>query len=133
MKALLSLRFAYRHFRSSFWAMALSMIAVALGVALVVAVRLMNSTVLQGFLDTVDATAGRATLVVGGDEGTSFSDEIVSKVAAVPGVKLAVPLVRGVAFPNDDSGELLTVHGVDFANDDAVALLTSEPYRRQVR
>ena len=120
MKALLSLRFAYRHFRASFWAMALSMIAVALGVALVVAVRLMNSTVLQGFLDTVDATAGRATLVVGGDEGTSFSDEIVSKVAAVPGVKLAVPLVRGVAFPNDDSGELLTVHGVDFANDDAV-------------
>lgn len=120
MRALFSLRFAYRHFRSSFWAMALSMIAVALGVALVVAVRLMNAAVLQGFLDTVDATAGRATLVVGGDEGTSFSDDIVSKVAAVPGVKLAVPLVRGVAFPNDDSGELLTVHGVDLGNDDAV-------------
>jgi putative ABC transport system permease protein len=120
MKALLSLRFAYRHFRASFWAMALSMIAVALGVALVVAIRLMNSTVLQGFLDTVDATAGRASLMVGGDEGAFFSDEIVSKISAVPGVKLAVPLVRGVAFPNDDSGELLTVHGVDLANDDAV-------------
>lgn len=120
MKALLSLRFAYRHFRSSFWPMALSMIAVALGVALVVAVRLMNGTVLQGFLDTVDATAGRAALVVGGDEGTSFSDQLVERVAAVPGVKLAVPLVRGVTFPNDDSGELLTVHGVDLANDDAV-------------
>jgi hypothetical protein len=74
MKALLSLRFAYRHFRASFWAMALSMIAVALGVALVVAIRLMNSTVLQGFLDTVDATAGRASLMVGGDEGAFFSD-----------------------------------------------------------
>ena len=120
MKALLSLRFAYRHFRSSFWAMALSMIAVALGVALVVAVRLMNSTVLQGFLDTVDATAGRAALTVSGDEGTSFSEDLVSRVAAVPGVELAVPLVRGVAFPNDESGELLTVHGVDLANDDAV-------------
>ena len=60
MKALLSLRFAYRHFRSNFSAMVLSMIAVALGVALVVAVRLMNAAVLQGFLDTADATAGRA-------------------------------------------------------------------------
>lgn len=115
-----SLRFAYRHFRASFWSMALSMIAVALGVALVVAVRLMNGTVLQGFLDTVDATAGRAALIVGGDEGTSFPDDIVARVAAVPGVRLAVPLVRGVTFPNDDSGELLTVHGVDLANDDAV-------------
>ena len=57
MKALLSLRFAYRHFRSSFWAMALSMIAVALGVALVVAVRLMNAAVLQGFLDTEEEVA----------------------------------------------------------------------------
>jgi len=100
--------------------MVLSMIAVALGVSLVVAVRLMNGTVLQGFLETVDATAGRAALIVGGDDGISFSDDIVSKVAAVPGVKLAVPLVRGVTFLNDNSGELLTVHGVDLANDDAI-------------
>ena len=120
MKALLSLRFAYRHFRSSFSAMALSMIAVALGVALVVAVRLMNAAVLQGFLDTADATAGRAALVIAGDEGTSFSDQIATQVSAVPGVRLAVPLVRGVAFPDDNSGELLTVHGIDLANDDAV-------------
>src|SRR4030095_16129883 len=110
MKALLSLRFAYRHFRSSFSAMALSMVAVALGVTLVVAVRLMNAAVLQGFLDTADATAGKAALVVGGDEGTSFAEALVEKIAAVPGVRLAVPLVRGVTFPNDDSGELLTVH-----------------------
>ena len=120
MSSVFSLRLAYRHFRSSFGAMALSMIAVALGVALVVAIRLMNGAVLQGFLETVDATAGRASLVIAGDEGTSFPDDLVPKVEAVPGVKLAVPLVRGVAFPNDDSGELLTVHGVDIANDDAV-------------
>ncbi len=120
MNTILSLRLAYRHVRSNIWAMALSMVAVALGVALVVAVRLMNGAVLQGFLETVDATAGRAALVIAGDEGTSFAEGLVSKVGAVPGVKLTVPLVRGVAFPNDDSGELLTVHGVDVANDDAV-------------
>jgi putative ABC transport system permease protein len=80
----------------------------------------MNAAVLQGFLDTADATAGRAALVIAGDEGTSFSDQIASLVSAVPGVSLAVPLVRGVAFPDDGSGELLTVHGIDLANDDAV-------------
>src|SRR5262249_5260496 len=38
------------------------------------------------------------------------------------GVKLAVPLVSGIAFPDDDSGELLTVHGVDFTHDADVRL-----------
>ena len=28
-------------------------------------------------------------------------------------MKLAVPLVRAVAFPDDGSGEMLTVHGID--------------------
>src|SRR6185295_14228888 len=45
-----------------------------------------------------------------------------AKVAPVPGVRLAVPLVRAVAFPDDASGELLTVHGVDLGNDAAVRL-----------
>src|SRR5262249_34915957 len=38
----------------------------------------------------------------------------------IPGVRLAVPLVRSVAFPDDASGELLTVLGVDLTNEPAV-------------
>ena len=48
--------------------MALSMIAIALGVALVVAFQLMNAAVLQSFLDTIDAMAGRAQLMVSAGE-----------------------------------------------------------------
>jgi putative ABC transport system permease protein len=120
VKAALSLRLAYEHVRAGFGRMALSVLAVALGVALVVAIRLMNAAVLASFLDTVDAVAGRAALTVTAGEGLTFPETVQPLVAAVPGVRLAVPLVRSVAFPDDGSGELLTVHGVDLANDTAV-------------
>lgn len=122
MRRLLSLRLAYRHVRSTLGRMALSIVAVALGVALVVAIRLMNAAVLESFLDTLEATAGRANLTISAGEGITFSEDVVESVARAPGVKLAVPLVTSVAFPDDDSGELLTVHGVDLTNDAAVRL-----------
>jgi putative ABC transport system permease protein len=117
---LLSLRMAYRHVRAGFGRMALSVLAIGLGVALVVAVRLMNAAVLSSFLDTVDAVAGRAALTVTAVDDATFPETIVDTVATVPGVRLAVPLVSAVAFPDDGSGELLTVHGVDLTHDAAV-------------
>ena len=116
----LSFKYAYRHVRAGFGRMALSMIAIALGVALVVAFQLMNAAVLQSFLDTIDAMAGRAQLMVSAGEGLSFSEDVLDQVRAVPGVKLAVPLVRSNAFPDDGSGEMLTVQGVDLTNESAI-------------
>jgi len=120
MRSTLSFRMAYRHLNAGLSRMLLSVLALALGVALVVAIELMNAAVLDSFLETVDGMAGRAALTVSAGEGLTFDEEVVTRVAAVPGVSLAVPLVRAVAFPDDGSGELLTVHGVDLANDDAV-------------
>src|SRR5262245_55686671 len=114
MRTALSLKMAYRHVRRTFGRMALSVLAVGLGASLVVAIRLMNTAVLESFLDAVDGLSGRAALSVTVPDGSSFPDTLVDTVAAVPGVELAVPLVSGVAFPDDGSGELLTVHGVDF-------------------
>jgi putative ABC transport system permease protein len=120
VSAALSFKLAYRHARAAAGRMVLSVVAVALGVALVVAFRWMNAEVLQSFLDTADAMAGRAALSVTAGDGLTFSEHVVQAVAAVPGVKLAVPLVRSVAFPDDGSGETLTVHGVDLTNESAV-------------
>jgi len=120
MRKWLTFAMAYAHVRAHRGRMALSVLAVALGVALVVAIRLMNAAVLASFLDTVDAVAGRAALTVSAGEGLTFDETVVGRVAAVPGVALAVPLVRGVAFPDDGSGELLTVHGVDLTHEAAV-------------
>ncbi len=118
----LSLALAYRHVRAGFGRMVLTVLAVALGVALVVAIQLMNAAVMQSFLDTVDAVAGKASLSISAGEGLPFEEKLVEHVTAVPGVKLAVPLVASVAFPDDGSGELLTVHGVDLGQDAAVRL-----------
>ncbi|TMB39814.1 MAG: hypothetical protein E6J55_22220 [Deltaproteobacteria bacterium] len=122
MRSGLSLALAYRHVRAGLGRMVLSVAAVALGVALVVAIRLMNGAVLASFLDTVDAVAGRAAFHVTAGDGLTFSEDIVERVAAVPGVRLAVPLVTGVAFPDDESGELLSVYGVDLTHEADVRL-----------
>jgi putative ABC transport system permease protein len=102
--------------------MALSVLAIGLAVGLVVAIRLMNTAVLASFLDAVDAMAGRAALSITAVAGSSFPDSLTDTVAHLHGVKLAVPLVSGFAFSDDDSGELLTVHGVDFTHDEDVRL-----------
>src|SRR5205823_6620266 len=122
MRSGLSLALAYRHVRAGLGRMVLSVAAVALGVALVVAIRLMNGAVLASFLDTVDAAAGRAALTVTAGEGLTFPESVADQVAAVPGVALAVPLVTGVAFPDDGSGDLLTVYGVDLTHEADVRL-----------
>ncbi len=111
---------AYRHVRASFGRIIISIVAVALGVALVVAVQLMNAAVLNSFLNAVDAVAGRAALTVTAGDGVTFPEAVAEMVATIPGVELAVPLVSAVAFPDDGSGEPLTVHGIDLTNDAAV-------------
>jgi hypothetical protein len=86
VKAVLSLRMAYRHTRASIDRAALSIIAVALGVALVTAVRLMNAAVLSSFMETVDSIAGQAALSITAGPGLS---EIGS--ARRSGARLAAP------------------------------------------
>src|SRR5262245_10846364 len=113
LRTVVSFKLALAHVRASVGRLAVTILAIALGVGLVVSVRLMNARVLQSFLDTVEDLTGRAALTVTAAGGFTFDDGIVAPIAAVPGVRLAVPLVRGVAFPDDESGELLTVLGVD--------------------
>ena len=120
LRAALSLRTAFRELRASGPRLIMSVLAIALGVALVVAVRLMNASVLAAFVDSADEVAGRAALTVHAGEDVTFADTVSEVLAGVPGVRLAVPLVRSAAFPTDGSGEMLTVHGVDLANEAAV-------------
>src|SRR5262249_62209169 len=113
IRPLLSFKLAVLHLTASMGRLALTIVAVAVGVSLVVAVQLMNGGVLASFLEAVDGLAGRAALTIGGGEGFTFSERVVARVAGIPGVRLAVPLVRSVAFPDDPSAELLTVLPVD--------------------
>ena len=120
MRHWISLKMALAHIRANFRRLVLSAAAVALGVGLVVAVLLMNSAVLASFSDSIDNLAGRSHLTVSAGDDASFPEKLAEEARGVSGVKLVVPLVSAVAFPDDGSGRLLTVFGIDLTNDAAV-------------
>lgn len=126
MTPLLSIDMPLQHLRADLRRLTLSLMAIALGVALVVAVLLMNDVVLTSFIATIDDLVGHAHLTVSAGEDATFPEQIAEVVGAVPGVKLAVPLVSSTAFPDDGSGRLLTVFGIDLLNDAHVRAYQSD-------
>src|SRR6185436_16978864 len=126
MRSPVSLRLAWAHVRAGYGRMILTTIAIALGVAFVVSTTLTNDAILRSFVDVIDALAGMANLSITAGEDLTFPEDVLDQVEKVPGVALAVPLVRGVAFPVDGRGELLTVLGVDLTRDSYVRLYTDE-------
>lgn len=115
-----NVRLPLRFLRGSYTRLALTVIALASGVALVCAFDLASRGVVRGFMEVVDTMAGRAALQVSAGEGAPFPEDVAETVRSVSGVEVAVPVVSATAFTADDTGELLTVHGVDITADDAV-------------
>src|SRR5206468_3396035 len=115
-----SLRLPFRLLRGHIGRLALTLIALAWGVALVCAIDVVNRAVLSAFVEVIDTMAGRAALEIAAGEGALFPEDVATRAAAVPGVELAVPVVTAAAFATDGSGELMSVHGVDVTNDAAI-------------
>lgn len=117
---MLSFRLPLRFLRGSYGRLTLSVVALALGVALVCAMDLVNRAVLRAFVEVIDTMAGRAALQVTIGQGGMFPEDTAAAVGRVDGVELAVPVVTATAFTVDEEPELLAVQGVDVANDAAV-------------
>lgn len=95
---------------------ALTLLGIALGVAVYFAVRTANVTLLSSLTTTIEKLAGKATLqVVGGEAG--FPEAVWETVKDTPGVRVAQPIIEVIAntaFP--DEGTLMVV-GVDMLGD----------------
>lgn len=102
----------------------LTILGVALGVAVVVGIRLANRSAIGAFAETVDAVSGRANLqVTSTSEG--FDERHFPEVQELPGVQAAAPIVqvyvraftpgvRGAGGdPTGAGGETLLLLGVD--------------------
>src|ERR1043166_117556 len=100
-------RMAWRFMRGSYTRLVLTVVALALGVALVGAIDLVNRAVSQAFVEVIDTMAGRAALQVTAGQGGLFGEEVAGNVGQVAGVELAVPVVSATAFTADGSGEAL--------------------------
>lgn len=87
---------------------------ISTGITLIVAINVINTSVLANFQRTIDLIAGPAALEVTLGVGeVGFSEAVVGAVRADPGVLAAMPLVRGTISLADDPGETLQLFGVD--------------------
>ena len=90
----------------------LNVLSVALGVSVYLAIQIANHSANSAFAASIDLVAGKANLEVRAPGG-SFDETLLPKLAGVPGVKAATPLVEGYATLPAYPGEFLQVLGVD--------------------
>ncbi|HEY8209201.1 MAG TPA: FtsX-like permease family protein [Myxococcaceae bacterium] len=105
-----------RHLLLSPLRSALTVGGVAVGVATLVAVTVINRSVMQAFRSTVDTVSGRADLTVAGSEA-GFDEAVLEQVKKVTGVTHASAALTAVAPVAGSPGESLYVLGVDFLDD----------------
>ena len=87
----------------------LNILSIALGITVFLAIQMANRGALASFRNAVDFTTGRADLEIRG----SLPETILPTVSAVPGVRVATPLVEGVVARPGQPGEYLRILGVD--------------------
>lgn len=104
---------ASRHYlRRHPWLLSLSILGVALGVAVVVAVDLANESARRGFLLSVEALSGRATHeVVGGPLG--LPEAVYRELRITQGIRLSAPVIEGYARTVGPAGQTLKILGID--------------------
>ncbi|HEX9872684.1 MAG TPA: FtsX-like permease family protein [Candidatus Tectomicrobia bacterium] len=90
----------------------LTILGVAFGVAIFVAIRVTNLSTLRAFAETVDAVSGRTQLHIVG-EVAGIAQSLYPRVRSMPGLAAAVPVVTGYAAADAWEGELLLVLGID--------------------
>src|SRR5271170_2708470 len=86
-----------RHLRMKPVRTILTALGVSFGVALYIAIAIINRSTLTSFRTSIDAVAGKATLAVtAGDAG--FPEAELDKITRSPGVKSAAPMVESRAY-----------------------------------
>jgi putative ABC transport system permease protein len=110
----LLLTFSWQELRHHPWRSAAAMVAVMLGVALAFSVHLINASALSEFASAVRAVNGQPDLELRAAQG-GFDDALLERVATLPGVALASPVLelQTLARRADGTRVPLRVLGVD--------------------
>jgi len=113
MRALLT-TFSWQELKHHPWRNASAVVAVMLGVALALAVQLINASALSEFAGAVSAVNGRPDLELRARQG-GLDDALLERAGAAPGVALASPVIEATTALRLPNGEPLTVRllGVD--------------------
>ncbi|MDE2480719.1 MAG: FtsX-like permease family protein [bacterium] len=114
--ALLLRALVTRYARSHALRSIVTLVAVALGVASAYAIDLANGTAIASFTSSVNVIANRVNLQVFGT-GVGFDERTLLRVQALPGVRVASPVVTGELVVGSRGalldGEIVRVLGID--------------------
>ncbi|ODT63469.1 MAG: hypothetical protein ABS77_03750, partial [Phenylobacterium sp. SCN 69-14] len=102
----------FGEWRAHPWRVAVAAAAIAIGVALGLAVHVVNSSALSEFSKAVSAVNGEAELQIRSATAFGFDETLYPRVARTEGVGAASPVVE-VQAATDRPGETLTVLGLD--------------------
>jgi len=105
-----------RHFLLNKMRTSLSMIGIALGVAVFISVQIAIHTAIESFNSSVDHVSGKANLQIT-SFGRGFPEEVFLKVKKVPGIKAATPVIQFVPKIDEPIGEPLYLLGIDIFSD----------------
>jgi putative ABC transport system permease protein len=114
------LRFiTWRHFQRHRLRTFLTFLGIVLGVAVIVAIAIVNRTLVSSFQRTVELIAGKAVLqVTNGESG--LRESLLPTIRDTQGVQDAAPAVEGFLPLVGFKGERLFVYGVDLLADSSV-------------
>ncbi|HEY3414640.1 MAG TPA: FtsX-like permease family protein [Armatimonadota bacterium] len=116
---------SWRHLAGERFKTAVAVLGVALGIAVFLAIRLANGSVLAAFRSTVDAVSGKAQLrVYGGPQG--LADGAYLKVRGAREVAAVAPIVEAAVVAPDWHNMPVTVLGVDLFSEPAFRSYTLE-------
>jgi putative ABC transport system permease protein len=105
-------RASWHYLRRHPWLVMLSVLGVALGVAVVVAVDLANESARRAFLLSAETLSGRTTHhVIGGPQG--LPEEVYRRLRAVERMRASAPVVEGYARTVGNNSRTLQILGVD--------------------
>lgn len=110
-----------RHLRMKPIRTILTTVGVSLGIALFIAIEIINRSTLASFKESIEAVAGKATLsVTAGEAG--FPEDRLELIEKIPGVKHAVPMIESRAYfsGNREASETLIILGVDLLREQSV-------------
>ncbi len=111
----ISWRHAARHRLRS----ALTFFGVVLGVAVIVAIAMVNRSLTTSFVSTIDQIAGQAVLQVANGE-SGLAESWLAVIRDTPGVADTAPAVEGFLPIAGAPGERLFVYGVDMLTDSTI-------------
>jgi putative ABC transport system permease protein len=108
--------FSLRHFFRERWKSGLTIVGIALGVAVFISIRISIISALGAFKSTVDHVAGKTHLEIV-SPGNGFDEILFLQAKSMKGILAATPLVQYVAQCSQPINQPLLILGIDIFSD----------------